>query len=139
MLAQDFGPVRLILPNIDAAISWRRALMGIKGADLGDPVESHLARAGWSALAAGALSAITDAEGKRQTWGDLARGKSPAELVKDSDSGALAVAGLRELGASYSDLVNLGDEIIGWLTAQIIAPVEAGEKTAAFFARPKVD
>ena len=46
------------------------------------------------------------------------------------------MSGLRELGASYSDLVNLGDEIIGWLTAQIIAPWRP-VKTAAFFRSPE--
>lgn len=132
-----FGPVRLALPSVDAAIVWRRALLGLKAADLGDPVERHLSLAAWSATAAAALSAETDAEGNPQTWGDAARGKTPASLVKDPHPGAVATAGLRELGAGYSDLVALGDEIAAWLTAQIIAPVEAGEKTAGFFARRK--
>ena len=115
MRVQEFGPVRLILPNIDAAIGWRRALLAIKAAAITDPVEAHLAFAGWCAGAAAALSADTDAEGRPQTWGDQARGKAAGELV------------------------NLGDEIVSWLTSEILAPVEAGEKTAGFFARPKAN
>jgi hypothetical protein len=137
MLAQDFGPVRLILPDVDAAIVWRGALLSVKGADMKDPVQAHLAVAGWSALAAASLSAGVSPSGEAQSWGDHARGKTPSELAGDPSSVALAVAGLRAIGAGYSDLVSLGDEIIGWLTVQIIAPVEAGEKTARFFARPK--
>ncbi len=134
---QDFGPVRLMLPHVDVAVTWRRAILALKAADLGDPVEAHLCLAGWAAAAAAALSADTDPEGRPQTWGDLARGKLPPELVKDPTPGAAALAGLRELGASYSELVSLGDEIVRWLTAQIIAPVEAAPGRAGFFAPPK--
>lgn len=140
MLAQDFGPVRLILPDVDAAIVWRDALLRVKGkgADMKDPVEAHLGVAVFSAAAAASLSADVSPSGEAQSWGDHARSKTPSELADDPSSMALAVAGLRAIGAGYSDLVSLGDEIIEWLTAQIIAPVEAGEKTARFFARPKV-
>ena len=137
MRVQEFGPVRLSLPSIDAAVTWRRAILALKAADLGDPVDAHLCLAGWGALAAGALSADTDAEGRPQTWGDLARGKLPPDLVKDPAPGAAALAGLRELGASYSELVSLGDEIVSWLTSEILAPVEAAPERARFFARPK--
>ena len=139
MRVQEFGPVRLSLPSIDAAIGWRRALLAIKAAAITDPVEAHLAFAGWCAGAAAALSADTDAEGRPQTWGDQARGKAAGELVNDPEAVAVAVAGLMDLGASYSELVNLGDEIVSWLTSEILAPVEAGEKTAGFFARPKAN
>ncbi len=137
MLAQDFGPVRLMLPHVDTAIGWRRALLALKAAAFTDPVEAHLALAGWCAAAAAALSADTDSEGRPQTWGDQARGKAAGELVSDPEAIAVAVAGLRAIGANYSDLARLGDEIVIWLTAQILAPVEAGEKTAGFFAPPK--
>lgn len=134
---QDFGPVRLMLPHVDAAIGWRRVILALKAADLGDPVDAHVTRAAWAAAVAGALSADTDAQGKPQTWGDELRGKLGADVAADPTLAAGAFAGLRELGASYSELVALGDEIVAWLTAQILAPVEAGEKTARFFARPK--
>lgn len=132
---QDFGPVRLTLPSIDAAIQWRAVLLKLKSSDLGDPVDSHLAQAAWSATVAAALSSATDSEGKPQSWGDLARGKSPAELVNDPIPGSSALSGLRELGAGYTDLVNLSDEIVSWLTENIVKPVEAGEGRSSFFAR----
>lgn len=139
MLAQDFGPVRLILPHVDHAIAWRRFILAINAsaAANADAVEAHLTRATWAAVTAAALSADLDGQGRPQTWGDAVRGKVPHEVTQDREAIGAAAAGLRELGASYSDLVNLGDEIVAWLTAQILAPVEAGEKTAGFFARPK--
>jgi hypothetical protein len=135
---QDFGPVRLMLPSVDTAILWRRFIMAINASENADPVDALLSRSTWAAAAAASMSAITDAEGNRQTWGDLARGKIPAELVKDPEQLAAAAGSLRDMGASLSELVTLGDEIVIWLTAQILAPVEAAPGRAGFFAPPKV-
>ena len=98
MLTQDFGPVRLILPTLTHAIAWRRALDGIKGADLPRSRRISPRPPAWSATAAAALSAITDAEGKRRrgVTSPVARARRACE---DSEPGALAVSGLRELGA----------------------------------------
>ncbi len=139
MLAQDFGPVRLMLPHVDAAIGWRRALLALKAAAFTDPVEAHLALAGWCAAAAAALSADTDSEGRPQTWGDQARGKDPVAVQKDAAILAAALGGLEERGASLAQIAALGDEIVSWLTSELLAPLEAAKEQAGFFARPKAN
>jgi len=139
MLTQDFGPVRLVMPNTDAAIGWNKNLRASLAHDFGHPVDTHELRAFTVSLAIGALSAETDSEGNPQAWGDLARGL-PAE---DKPPPSYAIAslatfnGLRALGAGYSDIADLGVQVEKWLTEQIVKPLEAGEKTAGFFARRK--
>ena len=137
MLAQDFGPVRLIMPTGSKAAVWRKMLVIVKDNPETDPVDALSVRATWAAAAAAALSADTDSEGRPQTWGDQARGKDPVAVQKDAAILAAALGGLEERGASLAQIAALGDEIVSWLTAQILAPVEAGEKTAGFFARRK--
>ena len=139
MLAQDFGPVRLIMPNTDAAIVWNKYIRDRLAHDFGHPVDTHQSRALAVCLAIGAMSAETDSEGNPQTWGDLARGISPVDSDQSKVAAAIVSAfnGLRALGAGYSEIADLAAEVEKWLTEQIVKPMEAGEKTAAFFARRK--
>lgn len=139
MLVQDFGPVRLVMPNTDAAIVWNKYLRDRLAHDFGHPVDTHQSRAFAVSFAIGAMSAETDSEGNPQAWGALARGLSPVDSDQSKVAAAIVSAfnGLRELGAGYSEIADLAGEVEKWLTEQIVKPLEAGEKTAGFFARRK--
>ena len=139
MLAQDFGPVRLMLPHVDAAIGWNKYLRERLAHDFGHPVDTHEIRAYAVSFAIGALSADTDSEGRPQTWGDLARGlrHDHADPSKVGAAIVSAFNGLRALGAGYGEIADLGADVERWLTEQIVAPVEAAPERARFFARPK--
>ena len=139
MLAQDFGPLRLLMPTGSKAAVWRKMLVIIKDNPDADPVDALAARATWAAAAAAALSADTDSEGRPQTWGDQARGKDPGAVQKDAAILAAALGGLEERGASLAQIAALGDEIVSWLTSELLAPLEAAKEQAGFFARPKAN
>jgi len=139
MLTQDFGPVRLVMPNTDAAIGWNKYLRERLAHDYGHPVDTHQSRALAVSFAIGAMSAETDSEGNPQAWGALARSLSPVNSDQSKVAAAIVSAfnGLRALGAGYSEIADLAVEVEKWLTEQIVKPLEAGEKTAGFFARRK--
>lgn len=139
MLPQDFGPIRLVLPPASTANYWRKFLIIIneRQESESDPVAALQLRASMAAVCAAALSADVDSEGKPQTWGDLARGGDPTVVHQDVVMIAAALSGLEAKGVSWAQIAALGDEIVSWLTEEILAPVEAGEKTSAFFARRK--
>jgi len=136
---QDFGPVRLMLPDVDAAIVWNKYLRGRLAHDFGHPVDTHHGRAIAVSFAIGALSADADAQGEPQTWGDLARGLSATDADQSKVAAAVLAAfnGLRALGAGYGEIADLGADVEKWLTEQIIAPAEAAPERARFFARPR--
>ncbi len=136
---QDFGPVRLMLPHVDAAIVWNKYLRERLAHDFGHPVDTHRNRAIAVSFAIGALSADTDSEGRPQTWGDLARVLRPDNVDPSKVNAATAAAfnGLRALGAGYGEIADLGADVERWLTEQIIAPVEAAPERTRFFARAK--
>lgn len=137
MLHQDFGPIRLVMPPASMAAWWRKMFAIINGRQESDPVDALQLRASIAAACAAALSAEVDSEGKPQTWGDLARGNDPTVVNHDEVMVAAALSGLEAKGVSWAQIAALGDEIVSWLTEELLAPVEAGENTSAFFARRK--